>query len=46
MNREALIAEVVEQIRRDVEQGVPMPLYEMLEHLPDDVLAAYLPETE
>ena len=46
MDRETLIHEVVEQIRRDVERGVPMPLYEMLEHLPDDVLAAYLPETE
>ena len=46
MDRETLIHEVVEQIRRDVERGVPMPLYEMLNHLPDDVLAAYLPEYE
>lgn len=46
MDRETLIHEVVEQIRRDLERGFPMALYEMLNHLPDDVLAAYLPEYE
>ena len=46
MDRETLIHEVVEQIRKDMKQGEDMPLYEMLNHLPDDVLAAYLPECE
>ena len=46
MDRDDLIHEVVKQIRRDVERGTPTPLYVMLEHLPDDVLTAYLPETE
>ena len=46
MDRETLIHEVVEQIRRDLERGVPMPLYEMLNRLPEDDLAAYLPECE
>jgi len=39
-----LIHKVVKQIRRDVERGELEALYVMLEHLPDDVLAAYLPE--
>ena len=46
MERDDLIHEVVKQIRIDLERGFPMALYEMLNHLPDDVLAAYLPETE
>jgi len=39
-----LIHKVVKQIRREVERGELEALYVMLEHLPDDVLAAYLPE--
>ena len=44
MDRDEMIKKVVKQIRRDVERGISTPLYVMLEHLPDDVLAAYLPE--
>ena len=46
MDRDDLIRKVLKQIRRDVERGIRTPLYVMLEHLPDDVLAAYLPEVD
>ena len=37
---------VIEQLRKDIEEGEVMPMYEMLQRVPKDVLIAYLPEEE
>ena len=36
---------VIEQLRKDIEEGEVMPMYEMLQQVPKDVLIAYLPES-
>ncbi len=42
--REQLLDDVVEQIQRDLDNGDTTAIYELLDHLPDAVLEAYLPE--
>ncbi len=42
--REQLIDDVLEQIERDVDNGDMTAIQELIAHLPDSVLEAYLPE--
>ena len=44
--REQLLDDVLEQIARDVDSGDMTLIKEMIAHLPDSVLEAYLPEDE
>jgi hypothetical protein len=42
--REVLLDWVVEQIKKDVDNGDFTAIYELLMELPDETLIAYLPE--
>ena len=42
--REALIAQVIEQIKTDFENGDETAIFELLANIPDRELEAYLPE--
>ena len=42
--REVLLDDVLEQIERDIALGDLTAIHEMIAHLPDEVLQAYLPE--
>jgi hypothetical protein len=41
---EVLIDQVIEQIRKDLDSEDVTAIYELLAHLPEKVLQAYLPE--
>ncbi len=41
---EVLIDRVIEQIRKDLDSEDVTAIYELLAHLPEKVLEAYLPE--
>ncbi len=41
---EVLIDRVIEQIRKDLDSEDVTAIYELLAHLPEKVLQAYLPE--
>ena len=42
--REVLLDQVVDQIRKDTENGDFTAIYELIMELPDKTLLAYLPE--
>jgi hypothetical protein len=42
---EVLIDRVIKQIREDLDHDDVTAIYELLAHLPEKVLEAYLPET-
>ena len=43
---DTVIDQVIDQIKEDIVNGDVTAIYEMLHHLPSEVLIAYLPEQE